>query len=220
MVHGGFKRIVCTVSRNGLSALGSIRSVLCLTFVASGSPRLPPRGSISAPIGSLLGSATGYNQRQPRRRVGRVAEGGGLLNRYRIKSSIGGSNPPLSAITFNKPKEMNSGFQRSPSSGPLTNLCFSCAVPAFCRVGEVDGRRDGPEHLQTKFSNTSSSVPMAGLTCARKSTANPAPGSVDAVKHSGGRPRNRLFAVGEDSVWHRTCAGEGEWMASSSYLCP
>ena len=31
-------------------------------------------------------------------RVGRVAEGGGLLNRYRVKSSIGGSNPPLSAI--------------------------------------------------------------------------------------------------------------------------
>ena len=31
------------------------------------------------------------------RRVGRVAEGGGLLNRYRVKSSIGGSNPPLSA---------------------------------------------------------------------------------------------------------------------------
>ncbi len=32
-----------------------------------------------------------------RRRDGRVAEGGGLLNRYRVKSSIGGSNPPLSA---------------------------------------------------------------------------------------------------------------------------
>ena len=29
-----------------------------------------------------------------------MAEGGGLLNRYRVKSSIGGSNPPLSAITF------------------------------------------------------------------------------------------------------------------------
>ena len=27
-----------------------------------------------------------------------MAEGGGLLNRYRVKSSIGGSNPPLSAI--------------------------------------------------------------------------------------------------------------------------
>jgi hypothetical protein len=31
-------------------------------------------------------------------RDGRVAEGDGLLNRYRAKSSIGGSNPPLSAI--------------------------------------------------------------------------------------------------------------------------
>ena len=31
------------------------------------------------------------------RRDGREAEGGGLLNRYRVKSSIGGSNPPLSA---------------------------------------------------------------------------------------------------------------------------
>ena len=27
-----------------------------------------------------------------------MAEGGGLLNRYRVKSSIGGSNPPLSAM--------------------------------------------------------------------------------------------------------------------------
>ena len=31
-------------------------------------------------------------------RDGRVAEGGGLLNRYRVKSSIEGSNPSLSAI--------------------------------------------------------------------------------------------------------------------------
>src|SRR5579872_4469828 len=37
-----------------------------------------------------------YNPTQTRR-DGRVAEGGGLLNRYRVKSSIGGSNPPLSA---------------------------------------------------------------------------------------------------------------------------
>jgi hypothetical protein len=29
-----------------------------------------------------------------------VAEGGGLLNRYTVKSCIGGSNPPLSASTF------------------------------------------------------------------------------------------------------------------------
>ena len=31
------------------------------------------------------------------RRDGREAEGGGLLNRYRAKSSIEGSNPSLSA---------------------------------------------------------------------------------------------------------------------------
>src|SRR6266705_2169218 len=35
-------------------------------------------------------------------RDGRVAEGGGLLNRYTVKSRIGGSNPPLSA-SFAKP---------------------------------------------------------------------------------------------------------------------
>ncbi len=33
-----------------------------------------------------------------RRRDGRVVEGGGLLNRYTVKSCIGGSNPPPSAI--------------------------------------------------------------------------------------------------------------------------
>ena len=32
-----------------------------------------------------------------------MAEGGGLLNRYRVKSSIGGSNPPLSAINLENP---------------------------------------------------------------------------------------------------------------------
>lgn len=39
-------------------------------------------------------------ERRASRRDGRVAEGGGLLNRYRVKSSIGGSNPPLSASRF------------------------------------------------------------------------------------------------------------------------
>src|SRR5271155_4019767 len=34
------------------------------------------------------------------RRDGRVAEGDGLLNRYTAKSRIGGSNPPLSAISI------------------------------------------------------------------------------------------------------------------------
>ncbi len=34
-----------------------------------------------------------------------MAEGGGLLNRYRTKSSIGGSNPPLSASLSTKAAE-------------------------------------------------------------------------------------------------------------------
>ena len=29
-----------------------------------------------------------------------MAEGGGLLNRYTVKSCIGGSNPPLSAMSI------------------------------------------------------------------------------------------------------------------------
>ena len=37
--------------------------------------------------------------RSARRRGGRVAECCGLLNRYTVKSRIGGSNPPLSAIS-------------------------------------------------------------------------------------------------------------------------
>ncbi len=32
-------------------------------------------------------------------RGGRVAEGGGLLNRDRVKSSVAGSTPPLSAYS-------------------------------------------------------------------------------------------------------------------------
>src|SRR2546428_2005777 len=35
-------------------------------------------------------------------RDGRVAEGGGLLSRYTVKSRIGGSNPPLSARSGTK----------------------------------------------------------------------------------------------------------------------
>ena len=42
------------------------------------------------------------------RRGGRVAEGGGLLNRYTVKSCIGGSNPPLSAT--------QPGSQRNPAT--------------------------------------------------------------------------------------------------------
>ncbi len=37
--------------------------------------------------------------RIPKRRRGREAEGGGLLNRYTVKSRIEGSNPSVSAIS-------------------------------------------------------------------------------------------------------------------------
>ena len=50
-------------------------------------------------------------------RDGRVAEGGGLLNRCTVKSRTGGSNPPLSAIFYK-------GFVRQahkPKSVPVLN---------------------------------------------------------------------------------------------------
>jgi hypothetical protein len=44
-------------------------------------------------------------------RDGRVAEGGGLLNRYTVKSRIGGSNPPLSAIRWRNPVTDTAEFE-------------------------------------------------------------------------------------------------------------
>ncbi len=49
-------------------------------------------------VTALISAVVHFNL--TRRRGGRVAEGGGLLNRYTVKSCIGGSNPPLSASTF------------------------------------------------------------------------------------------------------------------------
>ena len=40
-----------------------------------------------------------------------MAEGGGLLNRYRVKSSIGGSNPPLSATPLDRSLRFPQGQQ-------------------------------------------------------------------------------------------------------------
>src|SRR6516162_8426592 len=60
-------------------------------------------------------------------RDGRVAEGGGLLNRYTVKSRIGGSNPPLSASPF------------APFCIPL--LAFSIKHPAFPLTRPTDDAR-------------------------------------------------------------------------------
>ena len=53
-------------------------------------------------------------------RVGRVAEGDGLLNRYTAKSCIGGSNPPLSAI-INTGRILNRGFEPVPADAGTSN---------------------------------------------------------------------------------------------------
>src|SRR5580658_11256253 len=49
------------------------------------------------------------------RRDGRVAEGGGLLNRCTVKSCTGGSNPPLSAIACSRrSRDARTGFAVNP----------------------------------------------------------------------------------------------------------
>ena len=57
-----------------------------------------PSHSSTAPCNSICIAAIRHaNLLITPRRDGREAEGGGLLNRYRVKSSIEGSNPSLSA---------------------------------------------------------------------------------------------------------------------------
>ncbi len=71
-----------------------------------------------------------------------MAEGGGLLNRYRVKSSIGGSNPPLSAS-------------------------FSCFTLLTSRVSSSGPSRRSGFRLTARFAqaakNASSSTPTYGL---------------------------------------------------------
>jgi hypothetical protein len=64
------------------------------------------------------------------RRDGREAEGGGLLNRYRAKSSIEGSNPSLSArqstsLLSSAPNNRNAAIYAGNSTEPAIseNLC-------------------------------------------------------------------------------------------------
>ena len=65
-----------------------------------------------------------YNRNTRARRDGRVAEGGGLLNRYRVKSSIEGSNPSLSAI-----QSKRRSFHDKTGK-------FNCGIPLECvRIG-------------------------------------------------------------------------------------
>ena len=61
-----------------------------------------------------------------------MAEGGGLLNRYTVKSRIGGSNPPLSAILDYQ--------QLTQDTGPPHNG-FACQIqesPGLSKVVNED----------------------------------------------------------------------------------
>ena len=65
------------------------------------------------------------------RRDGRVAEGGGLLNRCTVKSCTGGSNPPLSAIARsrhlrcgNRSRDARTGLVANPETGLLPPLAI------------------------------------------------------------------------------------------------
>jgi integrase/recombinase XerD len=59
-----------------------------------------------------------------------VAEGGGLLNRYRTKSSIGGSNPPLSAIAFHETRanQWNRAIPASLAGIGVFSVCSLCTL--------------------------------------------------------------------------------------------
>jgi hypothetical protein len=62
-----------------------------------------------------------------------VAEGGGLLNRYRVKSSIGGSNPPLSAISHHPWLESRGIIGTTAPPAPHASVAVLLAEPALLR---------------------------------------------------------------------------------------
>src|SRR6188472_2990755 len=70
--------------------------------------------------------STGLNWQTTDWRDGRVAEGGGLLNRYTVKSCIEGSNPSLSASR----KSLNNVGTET----EINALSISGCVPALRRM--------------------------------------------------------------------------------------
>ena len=70
-----------------------------------------------------------------------MAEGGGLLNRYTVKSRIGGSNPPLSASIHKEilRQAHNQDWAHTPKSRPvLTWLMLSESEKHSDRKAESD----------------------------------------------------------------------------------
>ena len=61
------------------------------------SRRMTARSPTSSPLGLVLTGSAPLDRHASIRRRGRVAEGGGLLNRYTLQRRIEGSNPSVSA---------------------------------------------------------------------------------------------------------------------------
>ncbi len=83
-----------------------------------------------------------------------MAEGGGLLNRYRVKSSIGGSNPPLSAIPETKDLRARNKRLR-------IRLHSGCLIIAFLYASSVLSVKEIPMRDQQSPACTSESIPAA-----------------------------------------------------------
>ena len=62
-----------------------------------------------------------------------MAEGGGLLNRYTVKSRIGGSNPPLSAIFYKGIRDDDSRID-SRNSNPFLSRPVPRIVTAWAKL--------------------------------------------------------------------------------------
>jgi hypothetical protein len=75
-------------------------------------------------------------------RDGRVAEGGGLLNRCTVKSRTGGSNPPLSATSHRTKENPSQSRIGAPENSVLTHAAWITLASARARVYKPSGGRE------------------------------------------------------------------------------
>jgi hypothetical protein len=112
----------------------------------------------------------------PVRRDGREAEGGGLLNRYRVKSSIEGSNPSLSAIWSFSPRICHLPAVNSPHLAgkprffELSENHIDCDCPAF--VPRFSERNRGSSFFEWKWTAGSMSRLDGDMKSQTRSTKN------------------------------------------------
>ena len=94
-----------------------------------------------------------------------MAEGGGLLNRYTVKSCIGGSNPPLSAKSRN-PNHV--AQHRAALSSPefiMRRMIASRRSLCLARLAATEPTKHVP-HWLTKFLTSGHKVPLIAVSLA------------------------------------------------------